>query len=231
MARWFLRFGQLASNAKLTLNYGLRYELPTVPYSVNGEARILNPAQTALVPATLPAPGLKFNGPNHDNWAPRLGFAYRVTDKTVVRGGGGFYYNPNQIEQLHPGDDESALRPDLNLFCAGTVRHVRMLCCLSRRRRPPHASTAPHPSSMSSPKIRTCRHPGCISGTSARSGNYGKTPGSRCNIWARIPCTWIAASTTISRRPDPVRFNLGVPISSLDKSVPSPTTKSLPMKD
>jgi hypothetical protein len=82
---------------RLTLNYGLRYELPTVPYSVNGEARILNPAQTALIPATLPAPRLKFNGPNHDNWAPRLGFAYRVTDKTVVRGGGGFYYNPNQM--------------------------------------------------------------------------------------------------------------------------------------
>jgi hypothetical protein len=86
--------------SKFTLNYGLRYELPTVPYSVNGFARILNPAQTALVPATTPQPGFKFINPNHDNWAPRLGFAYRLTDKTVLRGGGGAYYNPNQMNSF-----------------------------------------------------------------------------------------------------------------------------------
>ncbi|PYT90284.1 MAG: hypothetical protein DMG36_20855 [Acidobacteria bacterium] len=87
-------------NSKLTLNYGLRYELPTVPYSVNGNARILNPQQTALIPATVPTPGFQFLNPNHDNWAPRLGFAYRATSKTVVRGGGGFYYNPNQTNSF-----------------------------------------------------------------------------------------------------------------------------------
>ena len=37
---------------KLTLNYGLRYELPTVPYSLNGYTRILNADDTALIPAT-----------------------------------------------------------------------------------------------------------------------------------------------------------------------------------
>jgi len=87
-------------NSKLTLNYGLRYELPTVPYSVNGNARILNPQQTALIPATVPTPGFQFLNANHDNWAPRLGFAYRVTSKTVIRGGGGFYYNPNQTNSF-----------------------------------------------------------------------------------------------------------------------------------
>ncbi len=52
---------------KLTLNYGLRYELPTVPYSLNGYTRILNandtaliPASTATTPATFkPTPGLQ----------------------------------------------------------------------------------------------------------------------------------------------------------------------------
>jgi len=87
-------------NSKLTLNYGLRYELPTVPYSVNGNARILNPQQTQLIPATVPTPGFSFINPVHDDWAPRLGFAYRVTSKTVVRGGGGFYYNPNQTNSF-----------------------------------------------------------------------------------------------------------------------------------
>lgn len=90
---------------KLTLQYGLRYELPTVPYSLNGFARILNADYTALIPETTattgaaftPDPGLKFHDPNHTLFAPRLGFAYRATDKIVVRGGAGIYYNPNHL--------------------------------------------------------------------------------------------------------------------------------------
>jgi hypothetical protein len=90
---------------KLTLNYGLRYELPTVPYSLNGYARIMNADETALIPASsatvaadyTPARGLKFNNPNHSNWAPRIGFDYRIANNTVIRGGFGAYYNANQL--------------------------------------------------------------------------------------------------------------------------------------
>ncbi|MGO9256411.1 MAG: carboxypeptidase regulatory-like domain-containing protein [Bryobacteraceae bacterium] len=78
---------------KLTLNYGLRYELPTVAYTINGVATELNPNQTALVGGT---PGYRFIAPNHNDWAPRLGLAYRITNKWVFRVGGGIYYNPNQ---------------------------------------------------------------------------------------------------------------------------------------
>lgn len=78
---------------KLTLNYGLRYELPTVPYTINGNATELNANQTALVGGT---PGFRFIAPNHADWAPRLGVAYRFTEKTVFRAGAGIYYNPNQ---------------------------------------------------------------------------------------------------------------------------------------
>ncbi len=78
---------------KFTINYGLRYELPTVPYTINGVATELNPNQTALVGGT---PGYGFIAPNHSDWAPRLGIAYRITEKTVFRGGAGIYYNPNQ---------------------------------------------------------------------------------------------------------------------------------------
>ncbi len=93
---------------KLTLLYGVRYELPTVPYSLNGYARIINRDYTALTPATtantgasfVPSPGFKFIGPNHDLVAPRLGFAYRATDKIVVRGGGGIYHNPNHLNSF-----------------------------------------------------------------------------------------------------------------------------------
>ena len=90
---------------KLTVQYGLRYELPQVAYSLNGVGRIMDPTLTTLLPAiggTTPLnamkyPGFKFTGPTHDNISPRLGFSYRVTDKTVIRGGGGIYYNANQL--------------------------------------------------------------------------------------------------------------------------------------
>nr|WP_255550811.1 TonB-dependent receptor [Granulicella sp. dw_53] len=90
---------------KLTLTYGLRYELPTVAYSLNGNGRVLNSDYTALIPASTattataytPVPGFKFTNPNHNDWAPRFGFAYRATDKVVVRGGGGIYYNANHL--------------------------------------------------------------------------------------------------------------------------------------
>jgi len=85
---------------KLTINYGLRYELQTVPYSVSGFARELNPTQTAAVPDVVPSPGFRFHDPNHTNFAPRLGIAYRATEKTVVRLGFGIYYNPNQTNSF-----------------------------------------------------------------------------------------------------------------------------------
>lgn len=88
------------ASKKLTVNFGVRYELQTVPYSVAGYARELNAAQTAAVPETVPSPGFRFHNPNHKNFAPRLGLAYRLTDKTVIRAGFGIYYNPNQTNSF-----------------------------------------------------------------------------------------------------------------------------------
>jgi hypothetical protein len=95
-AEWrdgFFVLDKWQASRKLTINYGLRYELPTVAYTINGVATELNPDQTALVGGT---PGFRFTAPNHSDWAPRLGFAYRISEKTVFRAGGGIYYNPNQ---------------------------------------------------------------------------------------------------------------------------------------
>ena len=90
---------------KLTINYGLRYELPTVPYSLNGYARILNADETALIPTSsaalaanfTPVKGFKFENPTHKDWAPRLGLNYRLSDAMVIRSGFGIYYNANQL--------------------------------------------------------------------------------------------------------------------------------------
>ncbi len=85
---------------RLTVNIGLRYELPTVPYTVNGYASNLNPEQTALVPSNPPVPGFRLINPNHKNWAPRLGLAFRISDRSVLRAGFGVYYNPNQANSF-----------------------------------------------------------------------------------------------------------------------------------
>jgi hypothetical protein len=90
---------------KLTLDLGFRYELPEVPVSANGYARLMDPTYSFLIPPTTatgptgytPNNGLALTGPNHHDFGPHVGFAYRATDKIVLRGGGGIYYNANQL--------------------------------------------------------------------------------------------------------------------------------------
>jgi hypothetical protein len=79
---------------KLSLNVGLRYELPTVPTAPSGLANTLSADGTTLVPNTV-TPGYVFTKPNHNQWAPRVGFAYRAGAGWVVRGGAGLYYSPD----------------------------------------------------------------------------------------------------------------------------------------
>lgn len=103
VAAWrdgFFVLDKWQATRKLSVNIGLRYELPTVPYSVNGYATLLNRQQTQLIPTNPPQPGFRFIDPNHNNWAPRLGLAYRLTEKTIIRAGAGIYYNPNQTNSF-----------------------------------------------------------------------------------------------------------------------------------
>ena len=86
-------------NSKLTLTLGLRYELPIVPQSTTGNGTILNPQQTAFIPGTVPSK-IPFHQGDHNNFAPRFGFAYRLASRFVVRGGMGIYYNPNHMNSF-----------------------------------------------------------------------------------------------------------------------------------
>ncbi|PWT80228.1 MAG: hypothetical protein C5B58_12095, partial [Acidobacteria bacterium] len=100
-------------SSKFTLNLGLRYEWST-PYNerhnqiqfsdFSGNSGITVPIlvpglvdrDTVLVGTTKFAGSGTRNVPvDRNNWAPRLGFAYSVDSKTVVRGGAGVYYGLN----------------------------------------------------------------------------------------------------------------------------------------
>lgn len=114
---------KLRSN--FTLNYGIRYELNTVIHGVTGRLSTWRPSQFQhfLSPAadqtdlqTLNESGVVtqdqvdgiYDG-DHNNFAPRIGFAYSVgaDGKTVIRGGYGVFYDtilgnvPGNI-QLNP---------------------------------------------------------------------------------------------------------------------------------
>ncbi len=81
-------------NRKLTLNLGLRYEFGTPYYEKNNRLSNYDPVSNSIILAkdgSLYDRGLV--DPDFNNFGPRLGFAYNVFDKTVIRGGYGVGYN------------------------------------------------------------------------------------------------------------------------------------------
>jgi hypothetical protein len=95
---------------RFTLNLGVRYELET-PFHERYNRQSLQFDPTATLPVTVPGytlqGGILFAGVNgnprtppadKNNFGPRIGFAYNVASKTVVRGGFGIFYAPVAVD-------------------------------------------------------------------------------------------------------------------------------------
>ena len=108
---WGLRIWNLAAyfqddvkvNDRLSLNAGLRYEYQSVPYEIrNRLAAIVDRGSLYGHMVINPRPLYQ---PDRFNLVPRLGFAYRVSSKTVLRGGYAIF--TNTIPTVYP--DQSAV--------------------------------------------------------------------------------------------------------------------------
>ncbi|MBI4890671.1 MAG: TonB-dependent receptor [Acidobacteria bacterium] len=85
--------------SNLTINLGLRYDY-FQPY-VQSDDKMVNIEQDGFIVAGITDPktsryGRGLIAPDRNNWAPRIGVAYRPTflNETVLRGGYGWYYTP-----------------------------------------------------------------------------------------------------------------------------------------
>lgn len=113
---------------KLTLNLGVRYEFATPQWEDKNRLGNYDPIANRLVQAS---PGSLYNralvNPDFNNWAPRIGFAYQATSKTVVRSGYGIsYVHFNRLggENLLGYNGPSVLNVTINQnpgqgFCTG----------------------------------------------------------------------------------------------------------------
>jgi hypothetical protein len=81
---------------KLTLNMGIRYELATPPFETNNQLANFDPVTSPTGGLILASGGSIYNraliNRNTLNFAPRFGFAYSLTSKTVVRAAYGISY-------------------------------------------------------------------------------------------------------------------------------------------
>ena len=91
MASFFFQ-DEWKATRKLTMNYGLRYDYSTWPYEGHGQLTNLDPATGQIITPSKSPFGDGLVKPDKNNFAPRLGFAYQLSDPWVLRTGYGHFY-------------------------------------------------------------------------------------------------------------------------------------------
>jgi hypothetical protein len=100
---------------RLTLNLGLRYDFNSVPYNLNNHYSWFDPtgpgyllvADKSLITQNLGSGVYKYaggstpTGAQKSDFAPRFGFAFRPTDRMVIRGGYGIFFDASEDSETH----------------------------------------------------------------------------------------------------------------------------------
>ncbi|MBA3514582.1 MAG: TonB-dependent receptor [Pyrinomonadaceae bacterium] len=127
--RQYFFFGQdrWLVSPKLTINYGLRYEI--YPYAVGanpGDLARYDPETNKNLIAGYGPVGERLGvKTDYTNFAPRFGIAYRIFDKTVLRAGYGIGYIPLGINALvtqnYPGQVNLSIPGENSFQAAGNI--------------------------------------------------------------------------------------------------------------
>lgn len=100
--------------SRLTVNAGLRYELPLPFYETNGHYANVITEPGPLFGQLIQVQNAAQDGyrkswvnPNYHDFAPRLGLAYQLNPKTVIRAAGGIFYgiDENTAFYYRPGNN------------------------------------------------------------------------------------------------------------------------------
>jgi hypothetical protein len=101
-------------NRKLTLNLGLRWEYATPRWERDNVLSNFNPATNSILTAKN---GSLYDrtlvNPDYKDWAPRVGLAYSLDSKTVIRGGYGISYV--HLNRLGSADELGINGPQVNI--------------------------------------------------------------------------------------------------------------------
>lgn len=108
---WF--HDEIKVTPRLTINFGLRWDYQTGKKEKfdrwsSFDPTLANPGAGGI-PGAIAFAGTEagrigqriFEDPAKDSWGPRFGFAYRVSDKNVIRGGYGVYYSGVSLSQFN----------------------------------------------------------------------------------------------------------------------------------